>query len=170
MVNISAGDYLPGAHLTSEVKLNNDSTTAIGDVCTVQSSAWHTAGTTTNNKGPFRVAISGSNYTTAGASTIQTADTTFTALVDGYVYLKADGVVGVGSLVMCSASTAGRIQAYTSTVVATTPLQADVQASRDEYRLVVGVYEGHANEGSVGSPPTAGADGDILRIRFRGQV
>jgi hypothetical protein len=170
MVNIAAGDYLPGAHLTTEVKSASDSTTAIGDVCTIQSNVWKTAGTTTNNKGPFRVAVSGSNYTATGASTIQTADTSFSALVDGFVYLKADGVVPIGSLVMCSASNAGRIQAYTSSVIATTPLQADVQASRDEFRLVVGVYEGHANEGSVGTIPTAGADGDILRIRFRGNV
>ena len=170
MVNISAGDYLAGAQLTTEPKANNDSSTKIGDVCTVQSNTWHVAGTSTNNKGPFRVAVSGSNYTTAGASTIQTTDTTFTALVDGFVYVIGDGVIQPGSLVMCSASNAGHVQAYTSTVIATTPLQADVQAARDEFKLVCGVYEGHANEGSVAAPATASADADIIRIRFHGQA
>ncbi len=172
MVNIKAGDYLQGAQLASEIKSASDSTTKIGDVCTVQSNVWLTAGTSGSTAmGPFRVAVSGSGYTTAGASTIQTADTSFTALVDGFVYVTADGTIQPGSLVTPSgASTGGRVVAYTATAIITTPLQADVQKARDEFKLACGVYEGHANEGSVAAVPTAAAQGDIIRIRFRGQV
>jgi len=168
MVNISAGDYLQGAQLTSEIKSASDSTTKIGDLCTVQSNVWKTAGTSTNNKGPFRVAVGGSGGDPSKG--IATTDTTFIALVDGFVYVIGDGVIQPGSLVMASASNAGHVQAYTSTVIATTPLQADVQAARDEFKLVCGVYEGHANEGSVGAPATATADADVIRIRFHGQA
>lgn len=174
MVNISAGDYIQGAQLTSEVKSSSDSTTKIGDVCTVQSNVWATATTSgAGSKGPFRVAVSGSGYTSTGASTIQTTDTTFSALVDGFVYVTADGTIQPGALVTpAGASTAGRVIAYTATSVATgtTPAAGDVVAARDEYRLVCGVYEGHANEGSVNAPATAAAQGDVIRIRFRGQV
>jgi hypothetical protein len=169
MVNISAGDYLQGAQLTTEVKSASDSTTVIGAVCTVQSNAWKIAGTSSNNKGPFRVAVSGSGYV-SGAPTIATTDTSFSALVDGFVYVIGDGVINPGDLVKCSGTNAGHVATYVSTVIASTPLQADVQSARDEFRLVVGVYEGHANEGSVGTVPTASADADIIRIRFRGQV
>jgi hypothetical protein len=172
MVNISAGDYLPGALLTTEIKANNDSTLKIGDVCTVQSNVWTTAGTSgASAKGPFRVAVSGSGYTTAGASTIQTTDTSFSALVEGYVYVTADGTIQPGALVTPNgATTAGRVVAYVATTIPTTPLQADVQNARDEFRLACGVYEGHAGEGSVNAVPTAAAQGDVIRIRFRGQV
>lgn len=174
MVNISAGDYIQGAQLASEIKSGSDSTTKIGDVCTVQSNVWLTATTSgAGALGPFRVAVSGSGYTTTGASTIQTADTTFTALVDGFVYVTADGTINPGALVTPSgATTGGRVVAYTPTSVATgtTPVAGDVVKARDEFKLVCGVYEGHANEGSVSSPATAAAQGDIIRIRFRGQV
>jgi len=164
MVNISVGDYLQGANLATEIKSASDSTTKIGDVCTVQSNVWKTAGTTTNNKGPFRVAVGGSGGDPSKG--IATTDTSFSALVAGFVYVIGDGTIQPGALVMCSASNAGHVQSYTSSVIATTPLQADVQAARDEFKLVVGVYEGHANEGSVAAVPTAASDGDVIRIRF----
>lgn len=172
MANVLKGDYLQGAALTSEKKSSSDSTLAIGHVCTVQSNVWATAATSgANAKGPFRVAVSGSNYTTAGLSTIQTADTSFSALVEGYVYVRAGGAINPGDMVTPSgADAAGSVATYVATVIATTPLQADVQAARDEFKLVCGVYEGHATEGSTASIPTAASTGDIIRIKFRGQL
>jgi hypothetical protein len=164
MVNISAGDYIQGAQLTTEIKSASDSTTKIGDVCSVQSTVWKTCPTSAS-QGPYRVAVSGSNYTSTGASTIQTADTSFSALVDGFVYVTADGVINPGDLVTpIGATTAGRVITY---VVNGAPTAATASS---EWRLPCGVYEGHANEGSVAAVPTAAAQGDIIRIRFRGQV
>ena len=172
MVNIVKGDYLQGAQTTTEKKSTSDSTMVIGDVCTVQSAVWATAGTSgASAKGPFRVAIRGSFYDTTGGPKIVTADSSFSALVDGFVYVRAGGTINIGDMVTpAGADAAGSVASYTPTIIPTTPLQADVQAARDEYKLVCGVYEGHADEGSTGTIPTTASLGDIIRIRFRGQL
>jgi hypothetical protein len=161
MANSTTGDYLIGAQLTSEIKSTSSLITK-GDVMTVQSNVWATAGTSSNNKGPFRVAA---ETVTAAAS-----QSTIASIREGIVYVTAGGTIQPGSLVVCDSSTAGRVMAYTSTVIPTTPLQADVQAARDEYKLAVGVYLGHENEGSIGSPATAASSGDVIRIDLRGKL
>lgn len=163
---VAAGDYLPGAKLTSEKK-STSSAPAIGDVLSVQSNVWATATTSgAGAKGPFRVCVGKTGPTPAPAN----ADPSVSAVMEGIVYVTADGTINVGSLVTPSgATTAGRVVAYTPTTVATgtTPVAGDVVAARDEYRLVCGTYLGHENEGGFTSVPTAAAQGDVIRIHFR---
>lgn len=164
---VAAGDYLPGAKLTSEKK-STSSAPAIGDVLTVQSNVWATAPTSAG-LGPFRVCVGKTGPTPAPAN----ADPSVSAVIEGIVYVTADGTINVGSLVTTNgATTAGRVVAYTPTSVATgtTPAAGDVVKARDEYRQSCGTYLGHENEGGFTSVPTAAAQGDIIRIHFRGNV
>jgi len=85
------------------------------------------------------------------------------------VYVTADGAIKPHANVMVSASTAGEVITYAVTAIDATPAQADVEAARDEFTKIVGVYLGHEGEGeSEGKPVTDAADGDKIRIRLGG--
>lgn len=85
------------------------------------------------------------------------------------VYVTADGAIKPNAAVMVSGSTAGEVVTYATTAIATTPAQADVEAARDEYTKIVGIYLGHEGEGgSEGKPVTDAADGDVICIRLGG--
>lgn len=139
MVAVAGSYELQGAvTITSE----KDTSAAItkGDVVYLSSNKWKTAAT--SSSGPFAVCI----------KTAATADTVVDLIIEGDVYVVADGTINTNSSVVVSASTAGQVQA-TATVGATN---------------VVGQYLGHENEpsGTVGA--TQAVDAEIIRIHLGG--
>lgn len=86
------------------------------------------------------------------------ADPTFTIMTGGgIVYGVADGAIKPGDAVSTSDGTAGRVKAHTAPA-----------AAPDNNRIIVGYYEGHADEGdgSADHPATDAAQGDTIKIRL----
>src|SRR5688500_8077026 len=85
------------------------------------------------------------------------ADPTFTILTGGGKgYVVADGVIKPGDAVSSSDGTAGRVKAHTGPA-----------AAADNNRIIIGYYEGHADEadGSADHPATDAAQGDTIKIQ-----
>jgi hypothetical protein len=153
---VAAGDYLPGVIIRQLKKGTSDATIVKGAVLYESSNLWTICPATANQKGPFGVC----------ARTPATTDSTVDVIRDGIVYVTAGGTIQPGQYVQNDPNTAGQVVAFVSSAISTTPTQADVQAARDDYLRVIGVYEGHENENSLNNPPTAAASTDVIRIRF----
>lgn len=99
-----------------------------------------------------------------------TTDTSTLVLTGGgQVYVTADGAIKPGSRVQPSASTAGEVVAFVVAAAGTTPTEAEVELAGEKFNAVVGIYEGHVDEGDgLDNPATDAADGDIIRISLVG--
>jgi hypothetical protein len=141
-VTVVAGDYVPGAKIIVGVKgdlLQTDTTNHV----------WLTCPTTINSVGPFGVA----------AEAQATADAFVKVIIEGSAYVTADGVIHSGHYVVNGVNTAGKVGEYISDV--STAALAGINATK-----IVGYYEGHENEGTLGSASTITALNDIIRIRL----
>jgi len=156
-MTVVAGDYEPGAYIIVGPK-GTSAAIALGDVVELDTSnnVWKTAPATANQKGPFGVAVKAA----------ATADTTVSVLREGRVYVKTSGTIHPVRYVQADSANAGQVVEYVPITIATTPLQADVQAARDEFSRIVGMYEGHENEGDGKTVPTNTTTNDIIRVDF----
>ncbi len=147
-MTVSAGDYLPGSKIIVGTK-GTSAAIAKGDLlqCDTTNHVWVTCPTTINSVGPFGVA----------AEAQATADAFVKVIIEGSAYLTADGVIHHPHYVANSTTTAGRIIEYISDV--STAALAGINATK-----IVGVYEGHENEATLGSAPTNSASADIIRV------
>lgn len=155
---VAAGDWMPGAILRSENKLNTDGTILKGQVLTLNTGTgnWQLAAAAGNVKGPFCIA----------ALTPQTTDSTVSVIREGFVYLKSGGTILPNSYVQCDSSVAGQVIAFVATVVPTTPGSTDVVNAAGDPERKIGLYEGHENENSLNNPASNAASGDIIRVKL----
>jgi hypothetical protein len=149
-MTVVAGDYIPGAKIVVVPK-STSAAIAKGDLLQGDTTnhVWITCPTTINSVGPFGVA----------AEAQATADTFVKAIIEGSAYVTADGAIRSGHYVVNGTNTAGKVGEYISDV--STAALAGINATK-----IVGLYEGHENEGTTGSLPTAAALNDIVRIRL----
>jgi hypothetical protein len=117
-----------------------------------------TADSAGNNVGPFGVATKDA---ASDATTVQ-------EIVEGIVYVTADGVIAPNSFVACSTITDGRVVAFTALDPETTAVTGDIIEASEENRQIVGVYLRHADEGDGYTIPTDAAQGDEIAILLGG--
>ncbi len=154
-----AGDYEPQGAIVIQASKGTSAAIVKGNVCTVTTGKINKAAATANLVGPFIVA------TKAAA----TADTTFQGIIQGIVYVKAEGAITVNGLVATSGTTAGAVAAYTaSSQNTTTPTGTQNITAAADFQRVVGIYLGHENEGDGNTIPTDAADADTIRILLAG--
>ena len=125
-----------------------------GDVCSFDTNGLLQVAPTAGSDGPYGVAKE-----TKGASVA------CGIIVEGYVYVTADGAIKNNKFVIVSAATAGQVIVATHATVATTPTQTDVQAVQNELWRRVGVYISHEAE-QLGTDVTAAADADVIIIKL----
>src|SRR6266487_2630030 len=149
-MTVVAGDYLPGAKIIVAPK-GTSAAIAKGDLLQGDTTnhVWVTCPTTINSVGPFGVA----------AEAQATADAFVKVIIEGSVYVTADMTVRSGHYVVNGVVTAGRVGEYISDV--STAALAGINATK-----IVGLYEGHENEGTLGSAATQAVVTDIMRIRL----
>lgn len=125
-----------------------------GDVLQGTTTGYKTAPASTNDVGPFRVCYKTSVSTDATVDAVQT----------GEVYVTANGTIQPGQYVQCSSATAGQVVVF----AARTDYANDttgIKAAALDWQRVVGVYEGHVDEGApTNGTPTNAATTDIIRI------
>lgn len=149
------GDYEPQGAVLLQFSKGTSAAIVKGNVCTVTTGKYNKAAATANLPGPFVVA------TKAAA----TADTTFQGIIQGIVYVKAEGAITVNAPVATSGTTAGAVAAYTASAQnTTTPTGTQNIAAAADFTRVVGIYLGHENEGDGYTIPTDAVDGDDVRI------
>jgi hypothetical protein len=154
-----AGDYEPQGAIVIQASKGTSAAIVKGNVCTVTTGKFNKAAATANLVGPFIVA------TKAAA----TADTTFQGIVQGIVYVKAEGNITVNALVATSGSTAGAVAAYTASAQnTTTPTGTQNITAAADFQRVIGIYLGHENEGDGSTIPTDAVDTDDIRILLAG--
>jgi hypothetical protein len=148
--SVQAGDYEPGAY-NLELKKKTGAAITKGQLLNQDASTGGLQTAPTSGAlQPFFVAV----RSALSADTIQNAG------LEGVYYLVADGTILPNSLVAPSASTAGRVIAYTQTVTPTTGTDAT------EFRQIVGTYLGHADENDGKTVATSASAGDIIRVLF----
>lgn len=123
-----------------------------GDVCSFDTNGLVQVNPTTLTDGPYGMAME-----TKGASVV------VRLIVEGYVYVTADGAIKPLKYVIGSGSTAGQVVVATKGAVSTTPTQAEIQAIQNELWRRIGVYVGHANEEE---DMTNAADADVIIIKL----
>ena len=155
----TAGDYEPQGAILIQSSKGTSAAIVKGNVCTVTTGKFNKAAATANLVGPFIVA------TKAAA----TADTTFQGIIQGIVYVKAEGAITVNALVATSGTTAGAVAAYTASAQnTTTPTGTQNITAAADFQRVVGIYLGHENEGDGYTIPTDAIDTDTIRILLIG--
>jgi hypothetical protein len=154
-----AGNYEAQGAIVIQASKGTSAAIVKGNVCTVTTGKFNKAAATANLVGPFIVA------TKAAA----TADTTFQGIVQGIVYVKAEGNITVNALVATSGSTAGAVAAYTASAQnTTTPTGTQNITAAADFQRVIGIYLGHENEGDGSTIPTDAVDTDDIRILLAG--
>ena len=152
-MTVVAGDYLVGAKIIVGAK-GTSAAIAKGDLLQADTTnhVWVTCPASADNVGPFGVA----------AEAQATADAVVKVIIEGSVYVTvgSTNTVHAPHYVQNDDAVAGRVKEYVSSVG--TAGAAGVNATK-----IVGMYEGHENEGTLGSAPTnSTGNGDIIRIRL----
>jgi hypothetical protein len=149
-MTVVAGDYVVGAKIIT-AKKSTSAAIAKGDLvqCDTTNHVFITCPATINQVGPFGVA----------AEAQATADTFVKVIIEGSAYVTAGGVIHAPHYVANDTGTAGRVIEYISDV--STAALGGINATK-----IVGMYEGHENEGSTASLPTDTVSTDIIRIRL----
>ena len=149
-----AGGYEPGAYILQLQKASSGAI-ARGVVVDLNTSTnvWRTA-PTSGAAGKFGVC------TKAAAD----GELVLDVCLKGVVYLTSDGTIQPGRRVIVSATTAGQVIQYAASTVGGTFSQAEVIAAGGDFNRVVGTYLGKVDENDGKNPPTAAADGDIIRV------
>lgn len=151
-----AGGYEPGAYIVQLQKATSGGSAIIRGVIVdlnTSTNVWRVA-PTTGSAGKFGIS------TKAAAD----GDAVVDVCLKGVVYATADGTIQPGRRVIVSATTAGQVIQYAASTVGGTYAQAEVIAAGGDFNRVVGTYLSKVDEMDGKNPPTAAADGDIVRI------
>jgi hypothetical protein len=149
-----AGGYEPGAYILQLQKASSGAITrgVVVDVNT-STNVWRTA-PTTGSAGKYGVCT----------KTAADGDLVVDVCLKGVVYLTADGVIQPGRRVQVSATTAGQVIQFADATVGGTYAEAEVEAAGANWNRSVGTYLGHVDENDGKFPPTASADGEVIRV------